>query len=80
MRGDEMKAILEFNLPDDRCEHIIAVHAMDWALSVKALDDVLRNWQKHGGHGWTAEEAIDNIRNELQGILENNNLSLDMIE
>jgi len=76
-----MKAILEFNLPDDRCEHVIAVHAMDWALSVKALDDVLRNWQKHGGHGFgTANGAIDGIRNELYGILEDHNISLDMIE
>ena len=76
-----MKAILEFNLPDEHCEHVIAVHAMDWALSVKALNEVLRDWDKFGRHGFkTANEAIKKIRNELQGILCNKNISLDMID
>jgi len=50
-----MKAILEFNLPEEHAEHIRAVHAMDaWA----ALDEIRNIIRNHLKYGVEAEAAI----------------------
>jgi len=75
-----MKAILEFNLPDDGCPHIIAVHAMDWALMVSELDETLRRWLKYGHNFEYPEEALQALRDTLHEGLVDRLISLDMIE
>jgi len=60
-----MKATLEFNLPEDREEHRVAVNAMDIHNAVVALQSELRGWQKYGHQFKTADEVIDHIRKFL---------------
>ena len=75
-----MKAKLEFTLPEEKCEHIIAVHAMGWALTAWDMDAMLRTWLKHGNEFKDADTAIESIRDSLHEILDSRGLSLGMIE
>ncbi len=42
-----MKAILEFNLPEDREEYVVASRGMEWALLVLDIDQFIRNKIKY---------------------------------
>lgn len=42
-----MKAILEFNLPEDKEEYDAASKGMDWALVAWDIDDFIRNKIKY---------------------------------
>ena len=42
-----MKAILEFNLPEDKEEYDAASKGMDWALLVLDIDQFIRNKIKY---------------------------------
>ena len=43
-----MKAILEFNLPEDRAEFLVATRAGDTACAVQDLYNYVRSHLKHG--------------------------------
>jgi hypothetical protein len=43
----EMKAILEFNLPEDKEEFDVASKGMDWALLAWDIDQFIRNKIKY---------------------------------
>ena len=43
-----MKAILEFNLPEDKEEFDAASKGMDWAIIAWDMDQLLRNKLKYG--------------------------------
>jgi hypothetical protein len=43
-----MKAILEFNLPEEADEHLTAVKAGDWQMALWDVDQRLREIVKHG--------------------------------
>ena len=42
-----MKAILEFELPEDREEYVAASRGMEWALLVLDIDQFIRNKIKY---------------------------------
>ena len=42
-----MKALLEFNLPEDREEYVAASRGMEWALLVWHIDQFIRNKIKY---------------------------------
>ena len=42
-----MKALLEFELPEDREEYVAASRGMDWALLVLDIDQFIRNKIKY---------------------------------
>jgi len=77
------KAILEFDLPEEKCELDIAVHAMDWALVAFDLDQRLRGiikyGEKYGGKTIDMGDA-ELIREILHDTLDEHNLNLDMIQ
>ena len=75
-----MKATLEFNLPEEACEHNIASNAMNWSLTSFEMDNILRNYLKYGHDFKSATEALEHIREFLHLTLEGYNLTLDMIE
>ena len=58
-----MKAILEFELPDDKENFDAAAKGMDWALLVWDLDQQLRNWIND-------EELTDDPVHALEGVRE----------
>ena len=52
-----MKAILEFNLPEDGEEHETAIKAMEWKWALQAVDGYLRRIVKYGDDPIKAEFA-----------------------
>ena len=74
-----MKAILEFNLPDDQDEHELAINARKYYSVLWELDQYLRNKTKYASDDVSSEdiEAIQMVRDELWKLMEENNLDLD---
>jgi len=65
-----MKAILEFNLPDDNYEHMRAVHCNHAWSALYDIDSMLRNLLKHGDSRYkTIEELARAIRIEAGNAL-----------
>lgn len=72
-----MKAILEFDLPDDeynfrRANEGAPVHGV-----LRDLDNWLREKLKYGHDFEDAGSALEAARNELRDLLQGENLSLD---
>ena len=74
-----MKAILEFNLPEENEQFLAATHGMDWVLTVFDLDREMRIKIRHGHELKSADEALQYIRAFLHETLNDRNLTLDMI-
>jgi len=75
-----MKAVLEFNLPEEQEQYQIANRFMDWALAVKDIDDWFRNRLKYGQEFDSGSEELEKARQALFEILEDRGLDLDMIK
>ena len=75
-----MKAILEFELPEDHAEFKISGAAMSWALVASDVDAYLRNKLKYGHEFKTIDDALEATRTFLHEALENHGVSLDDIE
>lgn len=71
-----MKAILEFNLPEENYQHKAALQAADMKLIIYTLDNMLRGYLKHGHDFKTASEAIETIRKNLHEDLESYSINL----
>lgn len=64
-----MKAILEFDLPDDDAEWRNQVHATELAVALWEVQQMLRELWKHADlDGMTADQLIDNIWREFHEI------------
>jgi len=74
-----MKAILEFDLPEDHEQFNAATQAQDWVLAMDELDQYLRGLCKHGSTYRSAEGALNVTCEMLHAILQEHNLSLDVI-
>ena len=57
-----MKAILEFELPEDREEYVAASRGMEWALLVLDIDQFIRNKIKYEQD---RDGVLQLVRNEL---------------
>jgi len=60
-----MKAIIEYNLPEDKAEFTAALNALELKYAIKDLDVLLRGYLKHGWKFETVEEAIQSIRDSI---------------
>ena len=63
-----MKAILEFELPDDKVEFDTASKAMDWAILAWDMEQFIRNKLKYQTETLdtsSAKEELQLLRNEL---------------
>ena len=72
-----MKAILEFDLPEDEEQFNVASKAMNWALLAWDIDQHIRNRIKHQSEKLqtsSAKEELESLREELHDIMENNGL------
>ena len=70
-----MKAILEFNLPEDEEEFNVASKAMDWSLLAWDLDQMIRSLLKYHPEEYeTGEKALDHVREEIHNIMEEKGL------
>ena len=64
-----MKAILEFNLPEDQEQFDAANRGMDWALVAWETDQLLRKKLKYEEHVTDPIETLEEIRELLNGML-----------
>jgi len=70
-----MKAIIEFNLPEDQEQYNVSTRAMDWALLVWELDNSIRNLLKYHPEEYkTSTEALEHIRRDIVEIMEEKGL------
>jgi len=67
-----MKAILEFNLPEEEEQFNAANKGMDWALLVWHIDQFIRNKIKYDQD---REEVLQLVRNELNFQMEEKGLT-----
>lgn len=69
-----MKAILEFNLPEETGEHKLALDGGKWMSVCHVLDQWLRGIQKHGDQKTL---TVDEVRERLHEELDSSGLSFD---
>ena len=76
-----MKAILEFNLPDDQQDFDMAVNAMKFWHVLYELDQDLRSKTKYASDDLPQDkyDAYQEVRDMLYELMSNNNVSLDMV-
>jgi len=74
-----MKAVLEFNLPDDQHEFNNAANGYKWHLAMWELDQHLRTHTKYASDATSTDkvEALYETRDKLWSIMSEHNLSFD---
>ena len=73
-----MKAILEFNLPDDNEDFILASSALRWYQAVYEFDQHLRSRLKYEeGLSDEADKILSDTRDKLREIMSENNVFFD---
>lgn len=75
-----MKAILEFNLPEDKSDFNLAVKGSDWWYVCWKLDQELRSKMKYGNLSQNDYEIYERIREELRGLIAQSGLDLEEVE
>jgi hypothetical protein len=65
-----MKAILEFNLPEDQDQFEQASKGMDWALAMLDLDNWLRSKLKYEELDANVNEVLTQCRDELHEFMQ----------
>ena len=69
-----MKAILEFNLPEEEAEHRLALDGGKWMSVCNELDQWLRSIQKHSD---LKTLKVDEVRKRLHEEMDSVGLSFD---
>jgi len=69
-----MRAILEFSLPEESTDHQLALDGRKWYLLVSDLSRFLRDKAKYGDSDVI---KIDEVRQKLAELLNEDNLNLD---
>lgn len=61
-----MKAVLEFDLPEDNSEHIMCVNASKYYCCLWDIDQELRSLLKHGHQHKSVEELAESLREKIR--------------
>lgn len=73
-----MKAVLEFNFPDDRQDFELTVNAAKWYSTLWELDQYLRSRLKYEESiSDDAYEALDDTRSKLHELMREKSISFD---
>ena len=77
-----MKAILEFNLPEDNQEFTLATNGLKFWTVLYELDQSLRAKTKYAADDLPEDKynAYQEVRDELRELMSNNNVDLDMVQ
>jgi hypothetical protein len=76
-----MKAILEFNLPEDKVDFNLAVKGSDWWHVCWKMDQLLRGQLKYNDDiSEDTRKAYKDIREELRQFMYDSNVSFDEVE
>ena len=71
-----MKAILEFNLPEEQTEHLTAVKALDYKYVVSEMDEYLRSQIKYQELPEEVDKALQAARENLHQLCNDNNINI----
>lgn len=77
-----MKAILEFNLPDDQTEFDLAISGNKFWNVLYELDQELRTKTKYASDDLPQDkyDAYQEVRNLLRELMSENNISFDIVK
>lgn len=77
-----MKAILEFNLPDDQTEFDLAISGNKFWNVLYELDQELRTKTKYAPDDLPQDkyDAYQEVRNLLRELMSENNISFDIVK
>lgn len=77
-----MKAILEFNLPDDEEEYILANNALNFWRVLYELDQDLRSKTKYASDDLSQDkyDAYQEVRDKLHELMTDWDVSLSMVK
>jgi len=70
-----MKAILEFNLPEEEEQHADAINGTQYKFAIQELDEYLRRRLKY--EKLSNYDEVNAIRTELHNILNSRNLIIN---
>jgi hypothetical protein len=76
-----MKAILEFNLPEDQQDFDLATKGMEFWSVLWELDQDLRSKTKYASDDLPKDkyDAYEEIRDMIRELMSENNISFDMV-
>ena len=73
-----MKAVFEFNLPEDQHEYEVMSQASKTQTFLWDFSQKLRSWYKHGHQFKDADDAVDKIREEFYQLLNEHEVNIDL--
>lgn len=73
-----MKAIFEFNLPDDMNEYAVMNQASKMQSFLWDFSQQLRAWRKYHHDFKDADDALDKIREEFYRLLNDHQVNIDL--
>jgi hypothetical protein len=73
-----MKAILEFNLPEDQHEYNVVLQAQKTHSFLWDFSQQLRSWRKYHHDFKDANDALDRIRDEFYKLLNEHEVNIDL--
>lgn len=73
-----MKAIFEFNLPEDQHEYDVMNQASKVQSFLWDFSQQLRSWQKYHNDFTDASDALNKIREEFYKLLNQHEVNLDL--
>jgi len=71
-----MKAVLEFNLPEEKVEFTTASNAASYFVALEEFAEHLRRRLKYEENSEVVASELEKIRTEFFNILEDNNIDL----
>lgn len=73
-----MKAVFEFNLPEDQREYEVMSQASKTQTFLWDFSQQLRSWYKYGHTFKDADDAVNGIRDEFYRLLNDNEVNIDL--
>ena len=61
--------VMKFTLPQDREWFEASYHGLDWRSVVEEVDEQLRSWLKYGHNFDTVDDALEELRSYLHGLM-----------
>ncbi len=73
-----MKAILEFNLPEDHQQYAVVLQAERMQSFLWDFSQQIRCWYKYHNDFKDSNDALDKIRTEFYRLIDHHNINLDL--
>lgn len=70
---------MKFTLPDEKDELTLAENGMKFWSVIFEFDQFMRNCLKYEHKFESADDAIEKLRNYLHGLMDENHISIDMV-